>query len=57
VADTPRTLEELEMNHILRALNRNGGSKSAAAAELDISLKTMYNKLKGYGDKDRKAAG
>jgi DNA-binding NtrC family response regulator len=45
------------MNHILRALNRNGGSKSAAAAELDISLKTMYNKLKGYGDKDRKAAG
>jgi len=55
VADSPRTLEEIEMDHILRALDRNGGSKSAAAAELDISLKTMYNKLKVYGDKDRRA--
>lgn len=54
-AEMPRTLEEIEMDHILRALDRNGGSKSAAAAELDISLKTMYNKLKVYGEKDRRA--
>src|SRR5213079_1422590 len=40
-----RTLEEIEMEHVVRVLEKHGGSKTAAAAELGISLKTMYNKL------------
>jgi DNA-binding NtrC family response regulator len=40
-----RTLNEIEMEHVLRVLEKHGGSKTAAAAELGISLKTMYNKL------------
>jgi DNA-binding NtrC family response regulator len=43
--DTPRTLEEVEQAHLLRALERHGGNKTSAAAELGISLKTIYNKL------------
>jgi DNA-binding NtrC family response regulator len=41
----PRTLEEIEMEHVLKTLEKHNGSKTAAAAELGISLKTMYNKL------------
>jgi DNA-binding NtrC family response regulator len=44
-AAAPRTLEEIEMEHVLRTLEKHNGSKTAAAAELGISLKTMYNKL------------
>jgi DNA-binding NtrC family response regulator len=55
-ADAPRTLEEIETEHLLRVLEKHKGSKTAAAAELGISLKTMYNKLNKL-DKDRKAAG
>ena len=40
------------MECILLALDRNGGSKTAAAAELDISVKTMYNKLHKYQEKN-----
>jgi DNA-binding NtrC family response regulator len=54
--DTPRTLEEIEMEHLLKVLEKHKGSKTAAAAELGISLKTMYNKLNRL-EKDRKAAG
>jgi transcriptional regulator with PAS, ATPase and Fis domain len=54
--ETPRTLEEIEMSHLLRVLEKHKGSKTAAAAELGISLKTMYNKLNRL-EKDRKAAG
>ena len=39
------TLRELEMAAINRALERHGGSKPLAAAELGISLKTLYNKV------------
>ena len=46
VADRrPRTLKEIEMEHILRVLEKHNGNKPAAAAELGISLKTLYNKL------------
>src|SRR5207302_11401531 len=51
-----RTLEEIEKEHVLRVLEKHGGSKTAAAAELGISLKTMYNKLNRL-EKERKAAG
>lgn len=40
-----RTLRELEMQAIYEALERCGGNKPKAAAELGISLKTLYNKL------------
>jgi len=51
-----RTLREIEMEHVLRVLDKHGGNKPAAAAELGISLKTMYNKLNQLHE-DRKAAG
>ncbi len=51
-----RTLSEIEMEHLLRVLEKHGGSKTAAAAELGISLKTMYNKLNKLQE-ERKSAG
>ena len=53
---SPRTLREIEMEHVLRVLEKHGGNKPAAAAELGISLKTLYNKLNQLQD-DRKTAG
>jgi transcriptional regulator with PAS, ATPase and Fis domain len=44
------------MEHILRVLEKHGGNKAAAAAELGISLKTMYNKLNQLQE-ERKTAG
>ncbi|MCU0962939.1 MAG: sigma-54 dependent transcriptional regulator [Pirellulaceae bacterium] len=41
----PRTLRELELQAIDEALERHQGNKPAAADELGISLKTLYNKL------------
>jgi DNA-binding NtrC family response regulator len=55
-SEVPRTLEEIEMEHILRVLDKHKGSKPAAAAELGISLKTLYNKLAKL-EEQRKAAG
>jgi len=54
-AAAPRTLEEVEIEHLLRVLEKHSGSKTAAAAELGISLKTIYNKLNKLND--RRAAG
>jgi DNA-binding NtrC family response regulator len=51
-----RTLREIEMEHVLRVLEKHGGSKPAAAAELGISLKTLYNKLNQLQE-ERKTAG
>lgn len=55
VDNTPRTLEEIEMAHLLQVLEKHGGNKTTAAAELGISLKTMYNKLNRLAE--RRAAG
>ena len=41
----PMTLRELEMIAIERAIERHSGNKTAAAEELGVSLKTLYNKL------------
>ncbi|MEE8451490.1 MAG: sigma-54 dependent transcriptional regulator [Thermoguttaceae bacterium] len=41
----PSTLREVEMQAIEDALDRHDGSKSKAAKELGVSLKTLYNKL------------
>jgi len=52
----PRTLHEIEMEHVVRVLEKHGGNKPAAAAELGISLKTLYNKLNQLQER-RKTAG
>jgi len=54
-AEGPKTLEEIEMEHLLRVLEKHAGNKTSAAAELGISLKTMYNKLNRMNEK--RAAG
>ncbi|HSV12714.1 MAG TPA: response regulator [Tepidisphaeraceae bacterium] len=44
----PMTLEEIERAHILAALERNGGNRTATAQELGISLRTLYYRLETY---------
>ena len=39
------TLREIEMEAIHAALEHTGGNKTAAAQQLGVSLKTLYNKL------------
>ncbi|WP_116771209.1 sigma-54-dependent transcriptional regulator [Maribacter litoralis] len=45
----PKTLEEMELLMITKALNDNDGNYSAAADQLGISRQTLYNKLKKSG--------
>ncbi|OHB77555.1 MAG: hypothetical protein A2Z34_05890 [Planctomycetes bacterium RBG_16_59_8] len=45
-----QTIAALEREHILRVLAATGGDKESAAKSLGISLKTLYNKLKEYGE-------
>ena len=47
----PMSLRELEMIAIDRAIERNDGNKPAAAEELGVSLKTLYNKLNAVEEK------
>ena len=42
-------LQELERMALREALSRHGNNKRAAAAELGVSLKTIYNKMGRYG--------
>ncbi len=49
VSAAPATLEENEREMIRRALGRNEGRRKAAAAELNISERTLYRKIKEYG--------
>ena len=48
VDDESVNLEEREKHAILKALERAGGNRKQAAAELHISERTLYRKLKGY---------
>jgi DNA-binding NtrC family response regulator len=41
----PRTLKEIQMEHVLFVLEKHNNNKPLAAAELGISLKTLYNWL------------
>lgn len=43
------TLEETEKELIRRSLERNQGRRKAVAAELNISERTLYRKIKEYG--------
>ncbi len=47
-----RTLADVEMEHILRVLEKNNFNKPVTAKELGISLKTLYNKLNKW-EEDR----
>lgn len=42
------TLAEVERQHILSVLARHAGNRAAAAAELGISLRTLYYRLREY---------
>lgn len=49
------TLRELEMHAIIEALERNDGNKPKAAAQLGVSLKTLYNKLNSASELEKSA--
>ena len=42
------SLEELEKQAIIKALERNGGKRKNAAADLNISERTLYRKISQY---------
>ena len=50
-----RTLHDIEMEHILRVLEKNNHNKPLTAKELGISLKTLYNKLNRWEEEKRSA--
>ncbi len=47
------TLEDTERETIRRSLEKNGGRRKATAAELNISERTLYRKIKEYGLENR----
>jgi DNA-binding NtrC family response regulator len=46
--EPPRTLQDLEREHVLAALARHDGNREATAEELGISVRTLYYRLKEY---------
>ena len=48
-AEEPATLKEAEKALILKTLEETGGNRSEAARRLEITRKTLLNKLKSYG--------
>lgn len=49
VEEVPTTVEDAERETIRRALERHGGNRKAAAAEIGISERTLYRKIDTYG--------
>ena len=47
-AESPATLDEMERKYILRVLSKNGGNRKKSAADLKISERTLYRKLKEH---------
>ena len=45
----PATKADMQREQIIRALRRNGGSRRAAAAELFMSERTLYRRIKELG--------
>jgi DNA-binding NtrC family response regulator len=56
LANAPMTLRDIEVLAVQEAISRHNGNKPAAAEELGISLKTLYNKL-NQSEPSRKLAG
>ncbi len=54
-AAQPKSLRELEVDAIEQALLRHDGNKSAAAGELGISVKTLYNKINASNEEKKSA--
>jgi len=46
---TVRSLEEIEKEYILAALELNGGNQTRTAEQLQIGSATLYRRLKSYG--------
>jgi two-component system NtrC family response regulator len=46
--DKPRTLEDMEKEHILTILAETGGNQTQAAEILNINRKTLYKKINKY---------
>ncbi|MEQ1825491.1 MAG: sigma-54 dependent transcriptional regulator [Pirellula sp.] len=53
---SPLSLKEMEQVAVQEAIQRHNGNKPAAAEELGISLKTLYNKLNQSDLSNKKAA-
>ena len=51
------TLTELEKRHIFAALDRCKGNRTHAAKMLDISIRTLRNKLNEYHGRTNKQPG
>jgi two-component system NtrC family response regulator len=51
----PMALRDLELQAIQESLDRHGGNKPAAAEELGVSLKTLYNKLNQVNPSEKAA--
>ena len=49
IEDEPLALEEREKRAIIKALEKHHGNRKPAAADLNISERTLYRKLKKYG--------
>lgn len=48
VPQLPRTLEDVEKEHILKILEETGGNQMKASQVLGINRKTLYKKIKKY---------
>jgi two-component system, NtrC family, response regulator AtoC len=48
VNDETGTLDEIEKNHIEKVLTQNKWNRNLTAQQLDVSLKTLYTKIKKY---------
>ena len=49
ISGAVRSLDEIEKNYILAALEHNGGNQTRTAEQLAIGSATLYRKLKKYG--------
>lgn len=48
IEDGPRTLDEMELQMITKALEQHDGNYSAAAEQLGVTRQTLYNKMKRF---------